>query len=126
MTALLLAAGLGALAASNGASATAAPSDIVGAWTDGMATLNLMPEGHFAAVYGNGIALGLGTYEAGDGTITVTDRDGFARCDAAATYGYAISGDTVTFTKMEDVCEGRIEALDGTRWSRLPMPSFGD
>ncbi|MBB4660338.1 hypothetical protein [Parvularcula dongshanensis] len=100
-------------------------SELTGAWTDGDGTLNLMPGGHFAAVYGDRFVIGMGTYEVSDGEITVTDRDGFNPCGDPATYAYELGDNEVTFTVVgEDTCEGRKEVVDGKTWTKAQMPDM--
>ena len=128
MKALIIAAGALALASSAMAAdhhAKGGKHALVGAWTNGMGTLNIMPGGHFAAVFGNGLAMGVGTYAVDGDQLTVADIDGFNACETGATYTFEVSGADVTFAKIEDPCEGRTEAMDGSTWSRLPMPSGG-
>ena len=98
--------------------------DLIGAWTDGEGTLNLLPGGHFAAVYGDRLVIGLGTYAVKDGTLTVRDRDGLAPCGAAkATYAYERTDDTVRFTLVgTDACEGRRDAVLGSAWTKVEPP----
>lgn len=104
-----------AIAAAAGLMSAAAHADeaLVGTW-DG--------EGWFMTVFEEGymvpgsvdpaMAWAVAGFEAADGQITFSDVA--AGCDADGVYAYAVEGDSVTFTRVEDECEGRIRALDGS------------
>jgi hypothetical protein len=62
-----------------------------------------------------------GTWTSAGDKITLTDVDGSYACaapHATGTYGWKAEGGGVKFTKQNDQCNERAQALDGQTWKR--------
>ena len=57
-------------------------------------------------------------------TLTISDVSGEYSCpNETARYKFAITGDTMSLTLIEDNCQGRAAALNGTKWQRVNGPA---
>ena len=89
-----------------------------GTYTGGAFTLSVGADGvHTVSTEGKVVVKG--TYVVDKDKISFTDKEGdFACLGQTGTYKWASDGKTLSFTKVEDECEGRAQGLGGQPWAR--------
>ncbi|MBN1997352.1 hypothetical protein JW935_07365 [candidate division KSB1 bacterium] len=97
-------------------------STLVGSWIrvqDGTTIrLVIMEDGQFEAEFDDDSNIDIwGTYAASNNQITFYDEGG-ATCDTQGMYRYSLSGKKLTFTLVEDECDGRRSIVLGI-WSKI-------
>jgi hypothetical protein len=123
-TRLIAAMGAAMLPAMSLLSSAIAQDDLVGHWSSEGLTMGFMPGGHAVAVTNEkSLPFAVMAYDAADGRITIEDLDGFSQCvGMTAVYAYAIEGDALTVTPVDDPCEAR-NTGEPTTLTRVKRPA---
>lgn len=118
-------------AASADARATAATTAAfpTGKFRNGDTVAVFNPDGTYLGTTTNGEDWIKGNYALSGNEITLEDtweaashveRMGKSCKGIKGRYGWAMAGDVLTATLIEDTCEGRIKGINGTAWTRMP------
>jgi len=100
--------------------AVAAPKFPTGKYQAGDISIQFDNHGHVSVSQGER-ALVDGQYVANGDQVKLTDESGPMACskgEETGTYRWKYDGDTITFTKVEDRCDGRSGDLFGRGWKR--------
>lgn len=66
-----------------------------------------------------GDALVISRFSAANGNLTIDDVGGTYQCpNQTGKYKFAITGDMLTITLVEDACEGRASVLNNSKWTK--------
>lgn len=87
-----------------------------GTYTGGAFTLSVGDDGiHTVSTEGKVVVKG--NYVVAKDQITFTDKEGDYACvGQAGTYKWAFDGKALSFTKVEDQCDGRVQGLTAQAW----------
>ncbi len=77
-------------------------------------------QGNHLVVTHNGREVVQGAYQVNGNQITFGEDTGPYACRTPGTYTWQMSGNQVTFTRVQDTCEGRVLALTSRPLSRRP------
>ncbi|NJO03530.1 MAG: hypothetical protein HC880_19275 [Bacteroidia bacterium] len=98
---------------------------IIGVWTytqNNQSSLNFKEDGSYEADFENdGTPEASGVYTITDSEVSISDKAGKNMCKGAegATYTFAIEGDKLMMTVVQDACEGRKSILHQSEWKRM-------
>ena len=84
-------------------------------------TLHIQSDSSFVATSKGDVIIHTTCTVKGD-TLTILDHGGGEHeCpDMKGTYKINLAGNTLTLTTIDDACEGRGQALNGTKWTEVP------